>query len=268
MISLFPEASERPIDPLSAVAAEQRRSPGTMRIGDGQISTSGETQRPWVMTNMIASADGATAVDGVSAALGGPADQAMFGAIRAVADAIIVGASTVRQERYRAPSGGSEQQRTDRLNRGQPAVPLVVVITASLCLDLDLPLFADPDDYRPLIITVEAAPEERRAALETVADVVTAGETEVDLGLALGEIGARGFTTVLSEGGPSLNGQLIAEGLIDEWNLTLAPILAGGTSKRPATGQDLLPPGLTMSLTRVWHQDDLLFCRWVRRTHA
>jgi 5-amino-6-(5-phosphoribosylamino)uracil reductase len=73
---------------------------------------------------------------------------------------------------------------------------------------------------------------------------------------------------VLSEGGPSLNGQLIAEDLIDEWNLTISPILAGGTSKRPATGQELLPPGLAMALDRVWHQDDLLFCRWIRRTHA
>ncbi|MCP4226376.1 MAG: pyrimidine reductase family protein, partial [Actinomycetia bacterium] len=108
----------------------------------------------------------------------------------------------------------------------------------------------------------------RRAALETVADVVTAGNGEVDLGLVLGEIAARGLGTVLSEGGPSLNGQLIAEDLIDEWNLTLSPILAGGTSRRPAIGRELLPPGLAMTLARVWYQDDLLFCRWVRQTRA
>ena len=257
MISLYPEPSDGPFDPTVAVAAEHRRQPGR-----------GATDRPWVMTNMIASADGATAIDGVSGALGGPADKAMFKAIRGVADAIIVGASTVRQERYRPPSGGSPDQRAERQAQGRPARPLIVVITASLSLDPALPLFVDADGYRPLIITVETAPAERRAALTRVADVVTAGEDQVDLHLALDEIAARGLGAVLSEGGPSLNGQLIAGDLIDEWNLTIAPILAGGTSKRPATGQDLLPPGLAMALDRVWHQDDLLFCRWVRRIRA
>jgi riboflavin-specific deaminase-like protein len=256
MIALFPRPTDDPIDPMTAVAAERRQRPD--RAGG----------RPWVMTNMIASADGATATDGVSGALGGPADLAMFKAIRGAADAILVGASTVRQEQYRPPTGGSPEQRAERRAQGRPARPLIVIITASLSLDPDLPLFADPDDYRPLIITVETAPADQRAALAPVAEVVTAGQDQVDLRLALDLMAARGLDTVLSEGGPSLNGQLIAEDLIDEWNLTISPILAGGTSKRPATGQELLPPGLAMALDRVWHQDDLLFCRWIRRTHA
>ncbi|MGI9615564.1 MAG: dihydrofolate reductase family protein, partial [Acidimicrobiales bacterium] len=84
MIRLFPPDSETVdggalIDPRSAVAAEERP---------------GRPERPWVYTNMIASADGGTAVDGLSGQLGGAGDKAMFGALRAVADVILVGAST------------------------------------------------------------------------------------------------------------------------------------------------------------------------------
>ena len=252
VISLFPEATDDSFDPAEAVRGETR------------TPTAGH---PWVMTNMIASADGATAVDGVSGALGGPADREMFMALRGAADALLVGASTVRHERYRPPSGGTDDQRGARMARGQAARPLLVVVTASLSLDPELPLFGEPG-YRPLIITVESAPTSRRQALGEVADIVIAGDHQVDLRTALDQISGRGLDIVLAEGGPSLNGQLIAEDLVDEWNLSLSPLLAGGSSKRPATGAELVPPGRTMTLSRVWQQDQVLFCRWVRSRSA
>ncbi|MEL7156403.1 MAG: dihydrofolate reductase family protein, partial [Actinomycetota bacterium] len=102
MIALHPDPSVGPIEPLTAVAAEDRTAP------DG---------RPWVLTNMIASADGATAVDGLSGQLGGPADFAVFTALRATADAIVVGASTVREERYRVPGTDDGQRQRLRSER-------------------------------------------------------------------------------------------------------------------------------------------------------
>ncbi len=248
MMALFPPTGVSDVEALSAVAAEPR-SPGS--------------DRPWLMTNMIASADGATAVGGVSGPLGGPADLAVFMGLRSVTDAIIVGSQTVRAEHYRIPSGGSERARADRVERGQALVPLLVVITASLSLDLHLPIFADPG-YRPLVATVEEAPSERRAELETVAEVVNFGRQQVDLGRLLSELHRRQVKVVLSEGGPSLNGQLIAADLVDEWNLTLSPILAAGNAKRPAHGDDLPHPSAPMKLSRVWQEDELLFCRWIR----
>jgi riboflavin biosynthesis pyrimidine reductase len=180
-----------------------------------------------------------------------------------VADVIVAGAATVRQERYRPP-GRSEQALAYRLERGQDPKPLIVVVTASLSLDPDLPLFADPG-YRPLVATVETAPADRRQALAAVADIVTVGDEQVDLGRLVHLLGERGSSTILSEGGPTLNGQLIASELIDEWNLTLSPILAGGDAKRAARGPaQLSHPTTPMSLDRVWHDGDLLFCRWVR----
>lgn len=235
-------------EPLAAVAAEARPATG---------------DRPWLMTNMIASADGATAVGGLSGPLGGPADLAVFLALRSVSDAIVVGGQTVRAERYRPPGTGSPEARAARVARSQQERPQLVVVSASLDLPLDLPLFAEPA-YRPVIATTAGADPDRRRALERVAEVVVAGEQTVDPTVLLAELGRRGHRVVLSEGGPSLNAQLIAAGLVDEWNLTIAPLLGAGQAKRPAQGAEPTDSPAAMTLDRVWLADQLLFCRWLR----
>ncbi|MEM9565032.1 MAG: dihydrofolate reductase family protein [Actinomycetota bacterium] len=260
MIQLFPFApttdsgETEPIDDVNAAVAAEPRPDGR--------------PRPWVLTNMIASADGGTAVDGLSGGLGGPGDKAMFRALRAVADVILVGAATVREEGYRPPTQ-PPAIRERREADGRDADPRVVVVTGSLGLDPDLELFADPTN-RPMVATVSGAPADRRAALEPVAEVVDVddGAGGVDLGRLLELLGERGVRTVLAEGGPSLNGQLIADGLIDEWNLTLSPHLLGGPSRRAAVGPVDGGPPPAMRLQRIWTDDDYLFCRWVRQGPA
>ena len=249
MISLFPNGPESTIDPMTAVAAEARSAAG---------------DRPWVYTNMITSADGGTAVAGLSGDLGGPGDKAMFAALRSVADVILVGAATVREEQYR-PSNPRESTVEARVSRGQAARPIIAVVTRSLDLELDLPLFSDPD-YRPLILTAESSPADQRTALAAKADVIVAGDSGVDMPTAISELRARGASTVLSEGGPSLNGQLIADGLIDEWNLSVSPTLLGADSKRAAVGPLAAGPPANMALSRVWTDDHFLFCRWIRKS--
>ncbi len=248
MIWLHPETGG-PVDPVEAVAAEARPP-----LPD----------RPWVLTNMVASADGATAVAGLSGQLGGPADQAVFAALRGVADAIVVGAATVRAERYRVPGLGGDQQQAGRAARGQAPRPRIVVVTASLGLDPELPLFTEPD-HRPVIATTAQAPTEARRRLEPVAEVITVGEDRVDLATLLARLGADGHRTVLAEGGPALNGQLVDDDLIDEWNLTVSPLLVAGDAARAAHGPVAGGPPRAMALDRVWLADDLLFCRWLRR---
>lgn len=230
------------VDPAELYARDQRE---------------GGAGRPWVMVNMIASIDGATVVDGVSGPLGGPADKRVFAAIRGVADAILVGAGTVRAERYGPPRP-----------RGDGTRPRLAVVTATGQLDPSLPLFASapPGEPPPLVLTCAACPPERRAALSTVAEVEVVGEELVDVGLAIGALQARGFEVVLAEGGPSLNGQLIAAGLVDEWCAAISPTLVGGASPRPAIGP---PPGGTavrLRLDRLLLDDDsgLCFARYVR----
>lgn len=214
--------------------------------------------RPWVYSNMVTSLDGATAVDGVSAALGGPADQAMFGAIRAIADVIVVGSGTAIEEDYRPPSDRFAEVRT---GRGQQPRPTVVVLSRSLSIEPDHRLFSEPA-ARPIVATVREAPSDRRQALAPVADLIDVGSTDLDLRALLRELHRRGARRALLEGGPTVNGQFLSAGLVDEWNLTLSPLLAAGDSARPAHG----PQAVTqLSLDRLWTCDGLLFGRWLSR---
>jgi len=173
--------------------------------------------RPAVRLNMIASIDGATAVAGLSGGLGGPADQALFAVLRSHADVVLVAAGTVRAERY-----------------GPSKVP-VAVISRSCRLDWDSPFFTAAI-APPIVITVAEAPAPERAKAASLADVIIAGEQDVDLAAALTALSERGYARVLAEGGPSLNGQLAAAGLLDELCLTVSPLLAGGEAKRILAG--------------------------------
>jgi riboflavin biosynthesis pyrimidine reductase len=110
---------------------------------------------------------------------------------------------------------------------------------------------------------VEAADPDRRAEVEQRADVIVAGTERVDLGRALRALGDLGARVVLSEGGPSLNGQLLAEDLVDELCLSVAPLVAAGTSDRIAAGPEL-PSPLEFDLAHVLTEDHYLFLRYVR----
>lgn len=240
---LLPETVDE-IDPVAAYAADARPAqPG----------------RPWVLVNMVTSVDGATAVDGRSGPLGGPADKAVFAAIRSVADAVVVGAATVRAERY-----GPAKPRGDR-----PA-PRIAVVTASGDLAPDLRLFtaAPPDQPPPLVVTCEACPPARRVALAAIAEVVVAGEERVDLALALTELAERGVGVAVAEGGPTLNGQLVAAGLVDEWCASIAPCLVAGASPRAAVGTEPVGGPLVMRLDRLLIEDGLCFARYLRVSEA
>ena len=216
--------------------------------------------RPWLLVNMVASLDGAIAVDGRSGSLGGPADKAMFAALRGIADVILVGAGTVRAEGY-GPPRPSEAVRAARRARGQAEVPRLAVVSRSLDLDPTAPCFAEAN-APPCVVTCGAAPADRRSDLAAVATVVAVGDVEVDLAAALARLAADGAGVVLCEGGPSLNGDLAAAGLIDEWDLTVSPLLVGGTSARAVHGPALPDPS-RFALDRLLEADGLLLGRWI-----
>jgi riboflavin biosynthesis pyrimidine reductase len=198
--------------------------------------------RPAVRLNMIASIDGATAVAGVSGGLGGHADQELFAVLRSKADIVLVAAGTIRAEHY-----------------GPLGLP-VAVVSRSCRLDWDSPFFTAAT-AQPIVITVAgAAAADRRKAAE-LAEVMIAGERDVDLAAALGALAERGFAQVLAEGGPTLNGQLATAGLLDEVCLTLSPLLVGGDAKRILAGPGL-PGGQRWRLCSLCEQDAFLFFRY------
>lgn len=228
------------------------------------------TGRPWVRANMIESADGAAAVDGLSGGLGGPADHEVFGLLRALAGVILVGAATVRAEAYRPARVAA---RWAPLRAGRPAAPPIAVLSGRLDLDPAGPLLADaPPEARTIVITAESAPADRREELARHADVIIGGEHEVSAGAAVSALASRGYREILAEGGPHLLGQLAAAGLIDELCLTISPVLAGGPAGRIIQGAAPAPggpvPGAQASRLTLAHvlADDhgYLLCRYVR----
>lgn len=217
--------------------------------------------RPWLRVNMVASADGATWVDGRSGGLSSRGDRRIFGVLRGMADVIVAGAATVRAEGY----GAVEPRESWRaLRAGRPPAPPLAVVTRSLDLDLDGPLFHGAVS-RTIVLTCEAAPRERRKAAAELADVVVAGDTGVDLQAAVRELHARGLTRVLCEGGPRLNAQLAAAGLLDELCLTISPMLVGGGAARVLNGE---PSRVGLGLDHVLEEDGVLFCRYTRGADA
>ncbi len=217
-------------------------------------------KRPWLMCNMISSVDGAISVDGVSGALGGPGDRAIFSAIRALADVIVVASGTVIAENYRKPQTAPDIQQV-RIARGQAALPRIAIVSSSLAIDPNHRVF-DPD-APPIVVTHAGSPAERRVALADVAEVVIAGDDEVDLQLALELLGSQGANVALLEGGPTLNGAFADADLIDEWCLSSAPMIVGGTSGRAVTSSHMFEPR-RYSLTRTLHEEGTLFHRYVR----
>lgn len=193
--------------------------------------------RPWLVVNMATTLDGATALTGRSGGIGGTADHAAFHALRTAADVILVGAGTARAENY-GPVKVPAELAAARRDAGRARPARLALVSRSCSIDPDARLFP-ADAERPLVYTVEEAPADRVAALEPVAEIVRAGTGSVDPRLILDDLAAREVRCVLCEGGPSFNGNLIAAHLVDEWCLTLGPLLAGGDSARAAHGPDV-----------------------------
>jgi riboflavin biosynthesis pyrimidine reductase len=215
--------------------------------------------RPAVRLNMIVSVDGGTSWGGVSGALGGPADKALFTDLRSLADLVLVAAGTMRAEGY-GPAKLRDDLRAARRDRAQTPVPAIAVVSRSCDLDWDTPFFTEAEE-RPLVVTVANAPSVNREHAAEVAELIVAGDTDVDFALALAELGRRGARSVLAEGGPTLNGQLAAADLLDELCVTLAPRIASGDAKRILSGSTL-DELRVLDLHAVYEQDDYLFLRY------
>ena len=212
--------------------------------------------------NFVSSADGAAQADGRSEGLQTKGDNRIFAALRDLADVIVAGAGTVTIEGYRAVRV-SPRRAAIRQAHGLREVLPTAVISRSLRLDPDSALFVDArPDARTIVLTCEAAPADRRAALQKVADVAMCGDEQVDAGLAKAALVERGLTRILSEGGPITFGYLIEGGVVDELCLSLTPLLVGPGPTRITAGRADWPNPVGMRLAGLLEEDDALFLRY------
>jgi riboflavin biosynthesis pyrimidine reductase len=220
-----------------------------------------DRSRPCLRVNFVTSLDGAVVVDGRSEGLSSPADKHVFGLLRHLSDAVMVGAGTLRQERY-GPARSPEPARQRRLARGLAEHPTLVIVSGTLDLDPAQRAFTEAP-VRPVVLTHAGAPPGRRAALAAVADVVAVGAGPVDLRAGLAYLHSRGLTQVLCEGGPRLFDSLLVEDLVDELCLTISPLLVGGGPDRIVVG----PGGGAPRPLRPVHlleADGMLLTRYAR----
>jgi 5-amino-6-(5-phosphoribosylamino)uracil reductase len=213
--------------------------------------------RPWVIVNFISSADGGTALGGKSSGLGDDDDKALFQAMRAVADVILVGSGTVEAENYR-PVTLDEERRERRLAAGLTEVPVMAIVSGRLGFDPEARVFSDPD-HKPMVITGPDAEPAKLALIGDSADMVFL--EDVTPSAILARLSAARL--ILCEGGPTLVGQFVTEHLVDELNLTIAPTMIAGRSARIAHGAPAEPP-LDMRLDRALFGDRSLFLRYLR----
>lgn len=208
--------------------------------------------RPWVRLNFVTTVDGSvTGAEGVSGDLGGPADHDAYTAMRNACDVVLVGAGTARDEEYgRITSDSVDTAR--RRAAGLAPVPALAIVSARL----DVP-DALLGEGTVVVTTTRAAAD---PGLD--ADLVPAGDGEIDWLAVLAAFADRGWHRVLCEGGPHLAGTLAAADLVDEVCLTVAPDLAGGDGPRLTHGAPSL--GLALRLQHVVVADDVLLTRWLR----
>jgi riboflavin-specific deaminase-like protein len=213
--------------------------------------------RPHVALNMISSVDGRGAVDGRTRGLGNQGDRELFHRLRAQADAVMAGATTIRTEGY-GPIVRDPELRTLRSARGESVQPLAVTVSRSLEFDSALPLLADPDSE-----VVVLTPSDGRLPPCAAHVSYLRGTSLTDLLSRLRH--ERGVRSVVCEGGPALNGELLAAGLVDELFLSISPMLLGG--REPLTIVD--GPDLRTGLELVWllEHAGLLHARYRRTQH-
>lgn len=213
---------------------------------------------PWLRANMVSSADGAATYEGKTAGLGSAADRQVLSLLRGLADVVVVGATTARVEGYGPVLPG---QSWGGVRHGRTPAPPIAVVSRSLELDVDAPLFTEPL-ARTIVITCAAAPDDRRAGCAKHADVIVAGEETVDIAAALDALAERGLLRQLTEGGPRLLAQLAAAGRLDELCLTVSPQVTAGDAPRIACGPG--PIVAPLRLEHVLEDEGFLFLRYVR----
>jgi riboflavin-specific deaminase-like protein len=216
--------------------------------------------RPHLALNMVETLDGRIAIDGRSGGIGNEADRELFHGLRTQADAVMVGAGTVRTERYGRITK-TDELAARRVREGLEPSPLAVVVSGRLNLPADLPLLQDARSRVVVLSSSDGQPPDVPASVE-----VLRGEPAPDSGVVLTPLLQRlrreyGVRSILCEGGPALNHGLLREGLVDELFLSLSPKLTAGEALTVVTGNGLRP-ALDLELLHVLESGGHLFMRY------
>jgi riboflavin-specific deaminase-like protein len=214
-------------------------------------------ERPHVALNFATTLDGRAAIDGRSGAIGSEVDTEVLQRLRTRVDAVMIGAGTMRAERYgRIVSDPALRAYRERTMLSHD--PLAVIVSNSLDLPWDAGLFTDGGGHIVIFTVADEQPPETATPVTVVRH-----PGQVDLAGALRWLrDERGINSLLCEGGPTLHGELQKQGLADELFLTIAPKLAGGESPHILEGS--LSETTELELAWLLEAGSELFARYRR----
>ncbi len=252
----------RQLFPVSARISAQEATSGL------NLAALAPPERPYVVLNMVSTADGRATLEGRTIGMGGPADRELFHGLRTQVDAVLFGAGTARIERY-GRMIRDETGRERRRAEGLEADPLACVVTGRLDLPADLPLLRDPESHVLVVTSSDVEVEGAAARVEYLRPASSLQYLEppargaLELSSTLERLRAEhGVRTLLCEGGPHLNRALLREGLVDELFLSLAPTLTGDAQAPTIVAGPSLGAPVAMELVRLLEHRGYLFLRY------
>jgi riboflavin-specific deaminase-like protein len=211
--------------------------------------------RPYVLMNFASTVDGRATIDGRSGPIGSRTDMEMLQRLRTRVDAVMIGAGTMRTERYGRMVSDPEF-RAYRERAGLAPDPHAILVSNRMDLPWDAGLFTDGHGQVVVFTASNAEPPETATPVEPIRY-----DGSVDITAALAWLRReRGIRSVLCEGGPTLHGELQARGLVDEVFLTIAPKLAGREERSILSAP--LPDVIEMELAWLLESDGELFTRY------
>jgi riboflavin-specific deaminase-like protein len=235
---LFPDSATVTVD----------EAAGGLRFGERAPAS-----RPFIAVNMVSSADGKATLAGRTAPMSTAADRELFHHLRTQADGVLVGAGTVRVERYDRLTKTPELE-AKREREGVRPDAVAVIVSGRLDLPADLPLLSDPDSRVIIITSRDAELPDVAAQVEYLREPLPAALERLR--------GEHEIRSLLCEGGPTLNSTLFAEGHVDELFLTLAPTVAGAGERLTIVEGAPLPAPAVLELETVHESTGHLFLRF------
>ncbi|MGH2905402.1 MAG: dihydrofolate reductase family protein [Solirubrobacterales bacterium] len=232
---------------------EQHTVDAGTAYADLDLASRAPTQRPYVIVNMVATADGQGRIGDNTAKLGNDTDMALFVQLREQVDCVMAGTSTIEAEQYKGPASKPET-RERRVARGLRPRPLFATVTRSGSLPLDAPVFQDAAAEIAVFSDAEVA-------LQGAAAKVTQVPTHDAAAILTRLHDDFGVRTLLLEGGPHLNAHFFAAELVDELFLTVAPVITGSGEPFPIIA-GLLPAAQRLHLVTAMIDEDHLFLRY------
>jgi riboflavin-specific deaminase-like protein len=241
--------------PVRRLLPDQTETTVAEQLADLDLNELAHPDRPYLALNFATTLDGRAAISGRSGGIGSDTDSEMLQRLRTRVDAVMIGAGTMRAERY-GRMVSDPDFRSYRERSGLAQDPLGVIVSNRFELPWDAGLFTNGGGQ---VVIFTASEEEPPETATPVTVVRHPDGVELDRALAW-LLEERDIKSILCEGGPTLHGRLREGGLADELFLTIAPKIAGGESPRILEGA--LPDVDQVKLAWLLESKGELFARY------